>query len=62
MYRFMVLAGAGIGLTGGPLAFQAHFWQGDHHITAVTGLTLFVYVSFALSLTLCLLCIYSSDP
>lgn len=38
----MVMAGAGVGLTGGPLAIQARFAQGDHRVAAVTGLTLFV--------------------
>jgi hypothetical protein len=38
---FMVMAGAGVGLTGGPLAIQARFAQGDSRVAAVTGLTLF---------------------
>jgi hypothetical protein len=42
--RFMVMAGAGVGLTGGPLGIQARFAQGDHRVAAVTGLSLFVCI------------------
>lgn len=43
------MAGAGVGMTAGPLAIQARFVQGDHRVAVVTGLQLFVcfFVSFA---------------
>ncbi|KAJ7273601.1 major facilitator superfamily domain-containing protein [Mycena haematopus] len=38
---FMAMAGAGVGMTFGPLAIQARFTQSEDKIAAVTGLTLF---------------------
>jgi len=35
------MAGAGVGMTFGPLAIQARFVQGDHRVAVVTGLSLF---------------------
>jgi hypothetical protein len=61
----MVMAGAGVGLTGGPLAIQARFAQGDSRVAAVTGLTLFVCICLPLlsnNLSHALPWIYSSDP
>ncbi|TCD69811.1 hypothetical protein EIP91_006124 [Steccherinum ochraceum] len=38
---FMVMAGAGVGLTIGPLAVHARFSQSEHLVAVVSGLTLF---------------------
>ncbi|KAF8178201.1 major facilitator superfamily domain-containing protein [Mycena galopus ATCC 62051] len=38
---FMAMAGAGVGMTFGPLGIQARFTQSEDKIAAVTGLTLF---------------------
>lgn len=39
---FLVVCGAGIGLTFGPLAIQAQFSQPDNRVAIVIGLNLFV--------------------
>lgn len=40
------MAGGGVGLTFSPLAVQARFSQADNRVAAVTGLNLFVRMSF----------------